>query len=57
MKNRQFIVLCLLVIAGFCILYFQNKKIIQNQWFYYDQEIDNLNFIQDKVRHIEDSLK
>lgn len=56
MKNRQFIVLCILVIAGFCVLYFQNKKIIQNQWFYYDQEIDNLNFIQDKVRHIEDSL-
>lgn len=53
MKNRQFIVLCILVIAGFCVLYFQNKEIIQNQWFYYDLIISNSNLTLDKVNDMD----
>jgi len=56
MKNRQFIVLCILVIAGFCVLYFQNKEIIQNQWFYYDLIIRNSNLTLDKVNDMDDKI-
>lgn len=57
MKNWQFVVLCLLVIIGFCVLYFQNKEIIQNQWFNYDLIIWNSNLTLDKVNNMDDKIE
>lgn len=57
MKNWQFVVLCLLVIIGFCVLYFQNKEIIQNQWFYYDLIIWNSNLTLDKINNMDDKIE
>ena len=57
MKTRQFIILCILVIIGFCVLYFQNKEIIQNQWFNYDLIIWNSNLTLDKVNNMDDKIE
>lgn len=46
MKNRQFIILCVLIIVGFSILYYQNL------WMYKDMEWNflwSVTLVQDKI--------
>lgn len=38
MKNRQFIVLCCLIVIGFCVLYIQNKQ----TYNYMYESVDNM---------------
>lgn len=50
MKNRQFIILCILVIVGFSILYIQNDKIEYNISTYIEwRSLWSVELIQDKI--------
>ena len=46
MKNRQFIVLCCLIVIGFCVLYIQNKKYnTELEWYF----AWSITMLQDKI--------
>ena len=46
MKNRQFIVLCCLIVIGFCVLYIQNKKYNSElEWYF----VWSITMLQDKI--------
>ena len=46
MKNRQFIVLCCLIVIGFCVLYIQNKKYnTELEWYF----VWSITMLQDKI--------
>ena len=49
MKNRQFIILCLLVVIGFCVLWFQNNKIYNYEKDLYWYILWSTEMTQDKI--------
>lgn len=60
MKNRQFLIICILIISGFIVLYLQHQEIKKHIDFSYDEMVwnftnqnKNLNDIYTDVSDIE----